>query len=378
MGASPTTLSTFGILNPARVIYLGEYWRIISCNFLVSGLLELLSNLITLFFAGRKIEFQIGSAATLTLFTFSAIISPLMSIQLQRNVVTTGACAFPIALIGAGIVHHQVSLTQSPLALKKRIRASNSNRIESNTSLRLEYETLLTYQTPSHLLRSAQLKLYRERVRGRDTGRDFVMLKFQLFAALCFASSLAPFIGFGILLSSFVVGILVCISLHGDLAEIHGVNKVLLDGGNPNNPNFSIKKMLLIGGLVGLSLAGASSATMIAMGRIQPNEILVDPIYTGCRIYYHSASLGGGGVEGGGGGGGGGDNDNDENDDNDNDNDVCVQACLPVAIFFNNIDESWAFGKCTKNGYSCLFDKVEQNFGSYETELKIYEATGSC
>ena len=120
MGASPTTLSTFGILNPARVIYLGEYWRIISCNFLVSGLLELLSNLITLFFAGRKIEFQIGSAATLTLFTFSAIISPLMSIQLQRNVVTTGACAFPIALIGAGIVHHQVSLTQSPLALKSQ------------------------------------------------------------------------------------------------------------------------------------------------------------------------------------------------------------------------------------------------------------------
>jgi rhomboid protease GluP len=75
---SPQILTTVvrwfeqGVLIPQRVA-LGEWWRVISANFLHAGWLHLLANMVGLYFYGTLIESQLGSARFLFAYLFTGI-----------------------------------------------------------------------------------------------------------------------------------------------------------------------------------------------------------------------------------------------------------------------------------------------------------------
>jgi len=88
-----------------------QFYRLIAASFLNCGVLQLVTNILILYNVGRNLEQnEFGSPTTLKLLSLSMIISPLVSIVLQPDGVTTASGAFPLTLIGSGYTHHQLKL----------------------------------------------------------------------------------------------------------------------------------------------------------------------------------------------------------------------------------------------------------------------------
>lgn len=66
------TLDYLGALIPIKV-WAGEWWRVISANFLHYGLLHLSTNMLALYFLGRLIETNLGALYYIFIYVFSGI-----------------------------------------------------------------------------------------------------------------------------------------------------------------------------------------------------------------------------------------------------------------------------------------------------------------
>lgn len=102
---SSMALERLGALIPEKVLA-GEWWRLIGANFLHYGSFHLATNMLSLFFVGRLIEFSLGAKYYLTIYSLSGIGSmltfTLLSFRLGLgNAFLVGASAAIMGLIGA-------------------------------------------------------------------------------------------------------------------------------------------------------------------------------------------------------------------------------------------------------------------------------------
>lgn len=97
-------LQRLGALIPEQV-YSGEWWRLISANFLHYGWLHLTTNMLSLYVLGRIVEFNLGSKYYLIIYLASGIGSmslfSLVHLKLgSSSVFLLGASAAIMGLIG--------------------------------------------------------------------------------------------------------------------------------------------------------------------------------------------------------------------------------------------------------------------------------------
>jgi rhomboid protease GluP len=99
------TLDSLGALVPEKVWSAGEWWRLLSANFLHFGVLHLFTNMLALFLLGRIVELNLGTGRYLLVYFSSGIGSMLFFslLSLKRgetNLVLVGASAAIMGLIG--------------------------------------------------------------------------------------------------------------------------------------------------------------------------------------------------------------------------------------------------------------------------------------
>ncbi len=104
---NPEVLYDLGGLVPVKVQE-GEWWRIVTANFLHFGHIHLLTNMIALYLLGRFVELQLGRTRYLVLYLVSGIGSmglyTLIAIEQGKvNQVLIGASAAIMGLLG-GII----------------------------------------------------------------------------------------------------------------------------------------------------------------------------------------------------------------------------------------------------------------------------------
>lgn len=98
------TLYHLGGLVPQEV-FLGEWWRLLSANFLHFGWLHLGTNMLGLYFLGRFVEISIGSLRYIIAYLLSGVGAmlafSLLSVQLgETEQILVGASAAIMGLIG--------------------------------------------------------------------------------------------------------------------------------------------------------------------------------------------------------------------------------------------------------------------------------------
>ena len=98
-------LVNMGGLVPHRVLA-GEWWRVVTANFLHYGWLHLITNMIGLYFIGRYFELKFGRISFLAIYVLSGIGSmvlfTLFSTRFtQEEQILVGASAAIMGLIGA-------------------------------------------------------------------------------------------------------------------------------------------------------------------------------------------------------------------------------------------------------------------------------------
>jgi rhomboid protease GluP len=98
------TLYQLGALVPQEVLS-GEWWRLLTANFLHFGWVHLTSNLLGLFFIGRFVEFFLGFSRYLIAYLFSGVGSMLtfsiLTVQLgDSQQLLVGASAAIMGLVG--------------------------------------------------------------------------------------------------------------------------------------------------------------------------------------------------------------------------------------------------------------------------------------
>ncbi|AFZ36119.1 Rhomboid family protein [Stanieria cyanosphaera PCC 7437] len=99
------TLDYLGALIPEKAIA-GEWWRLLSANFLHFGWLHLITNMAALYFLGRLVEASFGLIRYLIVYFFSGIgamfLFTLFTLKTgEENVVLVGASAAIMGLIGS-------------------------------------------------------------------------------------------------------------------------------------------------------------------------------------------------------------------------------------------------------------------------------------
>jgi rhomboid protease GluP len=99
------TLEKLGALVPEKV-WLGEWWRLLSANFLHFDWLHLITNMLGLYFIGRFVEKTIGSMRYLVIYFMSGLLSMLFFTILtinfgEREQILVGASAAIMGLVGA-------------------------------------------------------------------------------------------------------------------------------------------------------------------------------------------------------------------------------------------------------------------------------------
>jgi rhomboid protease GluP len=99
----PPTLMRMGALLPARVVA-GEWWRVLSCTFLHSGLVHVLLNVYVLLILGGFLERIIGPARFLLLYLASALAGSAGSALFLKTGFSVGASGAVWGLLGAHAV----------------------------------------------------------------------------------------------------------------------------------------------------------------------------------------------------------------------------------------------------------------------------------
>lgn len=97
--ANALNLVRFGA-NYAPLVSAGEYWRLITANFLHIGVLHLLVNSYALYILGREVETIFGSARFTSLYLLSGVSGAIFSYMLTRGL-SAGASTSLFGLFGA-------------------------------------------------------------------------------------------------------------------------------------------------------------------------------------------------------------------------------------------------------------------------------------
>jgi rhomboid protease GluP len=122
------TLDSLGALVPEKVWSAGEWWRLLSANFLHFGVLHLFTNMLALFLLGRIVELNLGTGRYLLVYFSSGIGSMLFFslLSLKRgetNLVLVGASAAIMGLIGVILaISLQLWLKKKTALNAKRLR----------------------------------------------------------------------------------------------------------------------------------------------------------------------------------------------------------------------------------------------------------------
>ncbi len=122
------TLYYLGALVPEKVWLAGEWWRLLSANFLHFGILHLFTNMLALFLLGRVVELNLGTARYLCVYFSSGIGSMLFFSLLslkrgENNLVLVGASAAIMGLIGVILaIYLKLWLTQKTAINAKRLK----------------------------------------------------------------------------------------------------------------------------------------------------------------------------------------------------------------------------------------------------------------
>lgn len=97
------TLYRLGALVP-QAVWTGQWWRLLSANFLHFGWLHLLTNMLGLFFLGRPVEIALGSARYLFVYFVSGVgsmfVFALWALQTGTAQILVGASAAIMGLVG--------------------------------------------------------------------------------------------------------------------------------------------------------------------------------------------------------------------------------------------------------------------------------------
>jgi len=98
------TLDYLGALIPVKVLS-GQWWRVISANFLHYGALHLSTNMLALYYLGKLIEINLGAARYLFIYLFSGIgamvaFTIFSLLQGDNNAFLVGASAAIMGLVG--------------------------------------------------------------------------------------------------------------------------------------------------------------------------------------------------------------------------------------------------------------------------------------
>jgi rhomboid protease GluP len=103
-------------------IHAGEWWRIVSCNFVHVGGLHLLVNTLGLWFLARECEHMFGPARTVAVFALSGIAGFIASYLASPVGISAGASGAIFGLLGAVFVelslqrrHHRTAWSRSML-----------------------------------------------------------------------------------------------------------------------------------------------------------------------------------------------------------------------------------------------------------------------
>lgn len=122
------TLDYLGALVPEKVWSAGEWWRLLSANFLHFGVLHLFTNMLALFLLGRVVELNLGTGRYLLVYFSSGIGSMLFFslLSLKRgetHLVLVGASAAIMGLMGVILaISLRVWLEKKTALNAKRLR----------------------------------------------------------------------------------------------------------------------------------------------------------------------------------------------------------------------------------------------------------------
>ena len=100
-------LLNFGALIPGRVLYLGEWWRVITAGFLHGGILHIGFNLYALYFLGQGVERYYGGARFLAIYAVSMLggNALVLLFSIQMGIPTVGASGAILGLVGALLIY---------------------------------------------------------------------------------------------------------------------------------------------------------------------------------------------------------------------------------------------------------------------------------
>ena len=101
LGPTIAVLDRMGAKNDVAIFERGEWWRLLTCNWLHSGLFHLLLNMMGTIGLGLGLERIFGFWRTALLYNLSGLFGTLASAALLPGVISVGASASVFGLIGA-------------------------------------------------------------------------------------------------------------------------------------------------------------------------------------------------------------------------------------------------------------------------------------
>lgn len=101
LGPRVSTLDAMGAKNDVRIFEQGEYWRIVSCNWMHAGLLHLIFNMAAVWRIGFDLERVFGPLRVGALYIFSGLFGTVLSTLLLPGSLSVGASASVFGLLGA-------------------------------------------------------------------------------------------------------------------------------------------------------------------------------------------------------------------------------------------------------------------------------------
>ena len=101
LGPSISTMDQLGAKNDLAIFERGEWWRLIMCNWLHSGLFHLALNMGALYSLAVPLERVFGFGRTATLYLCSGIFGSIMSTIFLPGVISVGASGSVFGIVGA-------------------------------------------------------------------------------------------------------------------------------------------------------------------------------------------------------------------------------------------------------------------------------------
>lgn len=115
LGPHSHTLDSMGAKNPARVLYQGEWWRLLTTLFLHSGLIHFVMNAMVQMRVGVTLEVLWGHHIWLLIYAASGAYSSLLSCIVFPDSLSVGASGAICGIIGAGLTFTLMTWTQKQL-----------------------------------------------------------------------------------------------------------------------------------------------------------------------------------------------------------------------------------------------------------------------